>query len=203
LPGPVLGPPTVTPFGVTFSWPHLNGASYTVSSSEDGVVNAAPITPAVYPFTVNFAHSAPLYRHLTYVYTVTAQYGGGCGVSQLSFVPPAPFVPVAQAYISAAWPNLGQWEVTLAWWVPQTYDNGFGDNTGFLVLGPGLPTDGHQEPGCGTNSGQTCRYAPEFRKTVRVGPGEHTWVIAPYWDTFNNGRMIDVSAGARVTKRVP
>ena len=76
LPGPTPGTPTVTATNVSFSWPHINGASYEVSRNGE-IATPKPITSAVYPATLSFSQSATFYHHTTYIYTVTAQVQEG------------------------------------------------------------------------------------------------------------------------------
>ena len=203
-PGPVLSTPVVRPYGIRFSWAHFNGATYTVS--RNGVpVSASPIAPSVYPFTVDFAESVPLSSSTTYIYTVVANFASGCGRSELTVVPPRPFVPVASATIAGRFGN--EWEVNVGWAIPSDYSESLTDalssmtrSTGMLLFGPGFPTEGFNSSGCAQNS---CLWSVEWGlRTVRVPAGEHTWIVAPYWET-QAGRMVDVNLGARVTLRVP
>jgi hypothetical protein len=197
LPGPVLGPTRATPGSMSITWPHINGASYTVSRNDIGVVTPAAITPNVFPFTVNYVHSAPLYHTQTYVYAVTAQTAQGCGVSQITVTPPRPFSPPAAAFV-----NNGAWggNVSVRWSIPEGNDTSM---TGFLLFGPGFPAEGWEERTCTVyNAYNECVSPYAYERRVGLGPGDYTWIIAPYWDT-QNGRMVDVSSGTRVTLRIP
>jgi hypothetical protein len=142
---------------VSFSWSHINGASYWVS--RNGVsATPNPMTSAVYPATLNFAESAPFYHNMNYLYTVTAQYqNGGCGISRVSFAGVRPWVALTSSSVSS-----NPRSVTVAWRLPDelfvcgqsgpfsycTLSGPGRDFTGFLVTGPGLPASGYQIWGC-------------------------------------------------------
>jgi hypothetical protein len=197
LPGPVLNPPAASPTRASLTWAHINGATYTVSRNDVGLVTPAPITSAVYPATVGFNHDGPLYFHATYVYTVVATYGRGCGSSQVSITAPRPFVPVVTSRVLDR--TGGRYSVFLTWKVPADYWTPNGDNDGWLVLGAGLPVAGYEEQGCWKPA---CIILMTWTKEVEVSAGEYSWIVSPYWNT-PSGRMIDVSSGARITVRVP
>jgi hypothetical protein len=197
LPGPVLNTPTASPIRASLTWPHINGATYTVSRNDVGLVTPAPLTSPVYPATIGFNHDAPLYFHTSYVYTIVATYGQGCGTSTVSVTAPRPFVPVVSSRVLDR--TGGRYSVFLTWSVPTDYWTPLGDNDGFLVLGPDLPAAGHEEPGCWRPK---CIIVPSWTKEVTVAAGEYTWIVTPYWET-PSGRMIDVSSGARITVKVP
>jgi hypothetical protein len=209
LPGPIVNPPAASHIGVTLTWPHINGATYTVSRTDVGVLTPTPLTSGVYPSTVTFSHSAPMYHHITYQYSIVASYAQGCGRSLVSVAPPPPWVPTTWSSSDAgSGPNARR--VTVAWKVPDAllqYDKPAGGNAGFLVLGPGLPAGGQDVWGCtrppDAGYAWTCYYGvPDWAVTVTVPAGQHTWIVTPYWET-DNGRMLDVSSGARVTVTVP
>jgi hypothetical protein len=187
LAGPTLNPPTVWPGGVVLSWAHINGATYTVSSTDFGVVTPSPVTSATYPATVSVSHSAPLHNPTQYEYAVVAEYGKGCGISRVSVTPPRPFVAIAEANRSDAY------DVRLTWHIPDGVDSA-------------MPAEGHDDPGFfQTISGST--YRMKAWETWELGianvpAGEQTWLIVPYWET-PLGRSIDASSGARVTFKRP
>jgi hypothetical protein len=189
LPGPVVQPPVATPVSVSLVWQHINGATYTVARKDMGVLTSTPLTAALYPAIVSFAHSAPLYHHTTYEYTVVARYGGGCGSTSVSFAPPRPPLPIGRV---SRRPHTQLVELGF-----DTPDVGPAP-TGILVLGPGLPPNGHDQP----NSAEAPQFGSRFTLVFAPGPGNHTWILAPYWET-PNGRMIDVDSGLRLTLTMP
>jgi hypothetical protein len=199
LPGPVTNPPEPHVAGVNLTWAHINGATYTLSRTDLGIVSPAPLTAALYPSTLAFWHSTPLYHHVTYEYVVVAQYGGGCGQSRISVVPPRPWVPNMRAELGIPIPAMGHHFVKISWAVDAER---YGDNYGFMLLGPGYG-EGEDWPwGCGRTDNRLGCQPWLWDDHVTAPPGTHTWIVAPYWETAN-GRMIDVSSGGRVTLTVP
>ncbi len=202
LPGPTLNPPAALPSGVALSWAHINGATYTVSSTDFGLVTPSAVTSATYPGTVSVLHSAPLYSTRQYEYAVVASYGKGCGISRVSVTPPRPFVPTAQARRGDF--NEG---VQLTWSIPNGVDSSMSRSIGgYLILGPGLPAEGYDHTGSfQTREGNLSRLGPDdiwWLDVATVSAGAHDWLIVPYWNT-TAGRSIDTSSGARVTFTVP
>ena len=72
-----------------------------------------------------------------------------------------------------------------------------------MVYGPGFPAEGKDLlTGCGrTDTVVRCPYWL-WEEFFTVAAGTHTWIVAPYWKT-ENGIMLDVDSGARVTATVP
>jgi hypothetical protein len=104
---------------------------------------------------------------------VTATYEDGCGETEWTITPPRPQTPILTRSVS------GGTGVTLEWKMsPEQYQ------TGFLVTGAGLPSDGRTVPCC-------------TFQLANTPAGDLTWRIAPYWDT-PEGRMIDVDTALRV-----
>ena len=202
LQGPAINPPDAHPHGVRLTWSHINGASYTVSRSDMGVVTPTPVTAAFFPSTPGFWHSAPMYHHITYEYVVEARYGGGCGVSTVKVVPPRPWVPNLRVTLDD--PN-NPIQATGRHWVRVSWAEQAerGDNYGFMVFGHGFPPEGADyAQGCGrTDTIVRCPYWI-WQELVTAPPGTHTWLVAPYWQT-ENGRMIDLDSAARATLVVP
>jgi hypothetical protein len=135
-----------------------------------------------------------MYHHQTYRYTVTAEYGGGCGSSVVALVPTRPVGPTA--YVSQRPGGYVElyWEMHGALGTPEAR------STGALAFGPGLPAEGYEQDwrDCEPNLNG-------YRICVRdlfAPSGDNTWIVVPYWET-ENGRMIDVSSGSRVTAKVP
>ena len=67
--------------------------------------------------------------------------------------------------------------------------------SGYLVLGPGVPASGLVAP-CGSSGAGYLIIRP------LPATGTHTWVITPFWDTADE-RVIDVNRGGRATVTVP
>jgi hypothetical protein len=221
LAGPAVTIASVSPAHVYLSWPAVLGAnSYSVSRSDLGVVpgraldfSASPLRPT------EFLHSTPLFANATYQYAVTAHYAQGCGNTQVTVVPPRPYVPVVRA-VRAGGAGLapGRYAIT-GFLKPPANADAVLSTTGFLVLGAGLPADGYVVrpsyvqlqywAGVCARLTDVCLawqreglLAEELDWSATVGAGDHAWLVVPYWET-DNGRMIDASLGARVTLRVP
>ena len=169
------------------------------------MLNATPIVRTnPYFNTIQFFDSSPLFYTRTYQYTVTANFAQGCGSSQVSVVPSKPYTPVPREMYSPGyaetlttpWPLNGRSSVPfdLAWQAPSGYKPPGGDNTGFVVFGPGMGTDGRFVYGCGGR----CEFGVDFLTTAVGVLGEQTWIIVPAWDT-RNGRFLDVSTGLRIS----
>jgi len=167
---------------------------------------SSPSTGSSLPFpipgeNVAFVHAAKLEEGKTYVYKIrarhfhqdvrmiaagsaatnyfpvwqaTANYEDGCGETAVTITAPQIQTPVLT--------NLGnaKGSVTIDWKMPSDQRQ-----TGFLVLGAGLPSNG-------TTVGQTHIQINE------LPAGSQSWLIAPYWDT-PSGRAINASTGLRVT----
>jgi hypothetical protein len=204
LPGPSVTTTAVSLTGLSLAWPHINGATYTVSRSDMGMLTASPLTSAVYPATIGFSQGGPLYHHLTYDYTVIATYGGGCGRTTLPINPPRPFRPTLTASLDIPIPATGEHFVRLGWRVPEQVQPRNGDNHGFLLFGPGLPPGGKSYSGCGATD---CSLAgpeglPWWVELTTAPPGNQTWLLAPFWVT-SQGQLLDFSSAASVTLTVP
>jgi hypothetical protein len=196
LAGPVIVTPTTSHTGAVLSWAHINGARYTVSRDDVGVVTPSPLTAALFPAIVTFAHSAPTYSNRTYRYAVRAEYGGGCGMSNVDVTVPPPAQVWAQAL-----QRQNSRLVDITW---QGVYGGGGttppaQNGGVRVFGPGMPAAGYvQSPyDCATNLNDLYMCT----QTISLAPGTHTWNVVPYWET-EGGVMMDVNSGARVTLTV-
>jgi hypothetical protein len=66
--------------------------------------------------------------------------------------------------------------------------------SGYLVIGPGLSSQGLETP----NNPSTARRAA----TGALARGTHAWFVIPYWET-PEGRVIDDNRGARATATIP
>jgi hypothetical protein len=104
---------------------------------------------------------------------VTATYEDGCGETDVPITPPRAQTPILTKFVS------GGSGVTLEWRMSPEQGQ-----TGFLVLGSGLPSEGRTAACCTFQMANT-------------PAGNLTWLIAPYWDT-PEGRAIDVSTALRV-----
>jgi hypothetical protein len=186
--GPVIATPAVSHTGTSLSWPHINGATYTVSRDDVGLLTTSPLTSALFPSTVAFSHSAPMYYSQTYRYSVRADYGGGCGISTVTFVPPRPPSIWADARLRGA--GLRIVDLLYEAW----FANGGG---GVRIFGSGMPADG-LDAGCKLTLIGDYTWCDI---NEGVGPGDHTWLVVPYWQT-ENGIFIDASSGTRVTLTV-
>jgi hypothetical protein len=195
LAGPVIATPTSSPTGVILTWAHINGARYTVSRDDVGPVTTSPLTSPLYPSVVTFAHSAPMYYNQTYRYTVRAEYGGGCGVSTVTIVPPRPAAVWAEARL-----RRNTRLVDVMWEGVQSLGTPPARRGAVRVFGPGMSAEGYDEQWSDCQTTVNGQYL--CTRDVAVGPGDHTWIAVPYWET-ENGIMIDVSSGTRVTLTVP
>ena len=146
---------------------------------------------------VGFLHRAKLDDPLrSYVYTIKARYihiesvplagtpfttarqvEDGCGITEFSVTPPRIQTPVLSNASTA------RGGVAIDWKMPSDQQQ-----TGFLVLGAGLPTDGKTVPCCSVQLGD-------------LPAGSQSWLIAPFWDT-PEGRVINASTGLRVTQTI-
>jgi hypothetical protein len=197
--------PVAGPGGAGLSWANQDGASYTVSRADVGVLTKTPIVKTnPYSNVIAFFDSSPLFYTNTYQYTITANFAQGCGSSQVSVVPSKPYTPIPHELYSPTyaeslttpWPLDGRSLVyfDLAWEAPRGYRPPGGDNQGFVVFGPGMGSDGRFVSGCGGN----CEFSVPFSTTAPGVLGEQTWIIVPAWDT-RNGRFLDVSTGLRIS----
>ena len=159
-------------------------------ASEQSNISGLPVGP------MSFLHRAKFDDSRSYVYTVTAshfhydvvqvpgnpfpinaQVADGCGITEFRVTPPKIQTPVLTSASTA------RGGVTIAWKMPSDQQQ-----TGFLVLGAGLPSEGRTAGCCGI-------------QIANVPTGSQSWLIAPYWDT-PEGRMINASAGLRVTQTI-
>ena len=62
--------------------------------------------------------------------------------------------------------------------------------TGYVILGAGLPQEGREFPAASSSA-----------EITGLQPGTHAWLLAPVWDT-PGGRMIDVSTGRSLSATV-
>jgi hypothetical protein len=140
---------------------------------------------------VGFAHRAPLDYRSTHVYTLSAHFSheeispigrqgfdDGCGITQVSVTAPRPGTPD----ITSVTPGPGR--VSVSWSMATQ------GQTGYLILGAGLPQEGREFPAFASSADIT-----------GLQPGTHTWLLAPFWDT-PGGRMIDVSTGRSLSATV-
>jgi hypothetical protein len=196
--GPAVATSAASPTGVVLTWAHINGARYTVSRDDVGALTPTPITEALYPSTVTFTHSAPMYAVNTYRYSVRADYGGGCGLSHVAVVPAGgSFRPLAEYWDGRGpywWGREVSTDQAIVWAPGVPLGTPAAASGGVLIYGHGMPADGYEAHPWDCES--LCR------RTFLLGPGEYTWFAVPYWDT-QGGRIIDTSAGTRVTVRVP
>jgi hypothetical protein len=177
---------SITPGVVSLSWPRLDNATlYKVSRRDRGDIQTVTQPTSA---TVTFQHRAPMNFGPAYDYTVTAQYANGCGRATVSLSAPHPGTPtiVDVAALVGSLPTLTG-TVRLSWDFPA------GDYSGFVVIGPGVENgkDVVVPP-------NTPRNGPFTGDVPGVRPGEHAWLVAPYWDT-PEGRQSDVSRAARAS----
>ena len=182
-----------SPFGMFYN------VTYRVSRADLGSAPLTEINGAVIPpgYPVNapppvaFAHRAPLDNRTAYTYTITAFYSrtestpvgsrafdDGCGITQVSVRAPRPGTPD----ITSVVPGPGR--VSVSWSMAAQ------GQTGFLILGAGLPQEGREFPASAGSA-----------EISGLQPGTHTWLLAPFWDT-PGGRMIDASTGRSLSATV-
>jgi len=121
--------------------------------------------------------------HYDWNYYPPRRFADACKSATVTLTPPRPATP---AIVSAESAGAG---VTIRWTKSASQ---FED--GYLVLGPGLPTEGRET----TNDAFFCGCS------IFIGglpSGTHTWLVTAYWNT-SEGRVIDVSTGARATATV-
>ncbi len=167
---------TVTPGGVTFKWPALQGASgYSISRRDIGVLTTAPITALTY------THAAPLdYHNAPYQYSITASYPDGrCATRDVAVTAPRPITPTVTPSFTGSLTA----RVTLKW--PGQSDT----PSSYVVLGPGLHQNGVEVTAAA--SGQTF-------DIDNVPAGPQTWLVMPVWKT-TAGNLSDAATAARVT----
>jgi hypothetical protein len=226
-----------TPGAVYLTWNPLQdpaagstAPTYTVSRSGLGVLTPEPLR------STRFTHKTLLsyYNSATYTYTVVAQYAQGCGRSSVTVQPPRPwtpaltirecvrpsqfaflpycaeteFTPRATQYLVTAKRYL---ELRLRFDVPRDVVPYGGDNTGWIIRGPGLAADGAYVEGfCGVISiGCEPDRNPYIggNLDVDVGPelfptsGEYAYTVAPVWDT-PSGRFYDLNSVGRAVVRI-
>jgi len=208
-----MDPPVVTPGGAALYWDGQDGATYTISRS------GVSLTPQPIPYRRPFIDSSPLFYTTSYRYTITAHFANGCGTSAVTVVPPKPYVPKVHAFPTGqlATPtyiempgyipepfNVDLYFVPPVNEEPQIFSRIFPRllSTGFLVFGPGLPPDGARldcggPQGGGYNSVAVCIAFADYTLSARVGLGDWTWIVAPFWDT-DHGLMVDANDGARI-----
>jgi hypothetical protein len=107
----------------------------------------------------------------------------GCGTTSVTITPPRPATPTI-SLVNVQGPG----SVRIEWgWTGQ-------NENGYLILGPGLPAEGREKPA----------NTASFNQVIIEGipSGNHTWLITPFWDT-PDGRVVDVSTGARATATIP
>jgi hypothetical protein len=203
--GPAIQSPVqATPARAYLQWAAAPGATgYTVARNDIGLLTTAPIQ------ATSFIHNAPFDYRIPYTYTVTAQYGTGCGASRVTVTAPRPGTPSITG-VSAANGNMAARTggVRISWELEGS------DATGYLVLGPGLPQNGQEVLAPvrtevstrGTISGVRAPAAIAATPIALhidisgVPAGTQTWLIAPFWNT-PTGRVIDVNTGARATAK--
>ena len=169
----------MTPGGVTFRWPALQGASgYSISRRDVGVLTTAPLTALTY------THAAPLdYHNAPYQYTITASYPDGrCATRDVAVTAPRPITPTVTPTVTAA----AKARVTLKW--PRQSDT----PSSYVVLGPGVHQNGVEVTAAA--SGQTL-------DIDNVPAGPQTWLVMPVWKT-TAGNMSDATTAARVNATI-
>jgi hypothetical protein len=209
-----LNPPIVTPGGVSFVWqrhraspagpwgsPNTSpygtflNAVYTVTRQDLGGTPVAVIeannwgSSVTFPPKVDYIHRTHLEPGKTYRYTITTYLRGvtvtppnvqvpfdnGCASREVTVTGPTP----ATLTLRRVTPGSGT--VTIAW------DTTAQGQSGFLVLGTGLPPEG-------TAVGGGAREVT----IANLSNGNGEWLVSPYWNDPPN-RVIDVSTGLKVT----
>lgn len=227
---------TLTPAAAYLSWAPLSdpaagtsaGPTYTVYRADLGL-----LTPDPFPYA-GFTHKSPLSATTTYTYTVEAKYVRGCGSTSVTVRPPRPWAPVAYLRECVAPPpnSFSRWceetqfsprstqymvttsrpiDLRLQWSVPPEVVPYGGDNTGWIVRGPGLGVDGkyvngycgNLELGCNPSNNPWVGGYIDFSLRAQDIPtsGEYIFTVSPVWDSAS-GRFYDLSTAAKVVMKI-
>jgi len=201
----LAGPPRlqsleVTPGRAGLAWEAAAGATgYTVARNDLGALTPAPIT------ALGFRHDYVLDPRVTYQYSVTAVYARGCGTSTVSVKAEAPTPTDAHVTTGIGSARARTGRVTLTWQM------GLDTNpSAFVVLGPGADQGVNVPPVKRVTPQPAGQLVDQFAETNKgtfgvdldnVPEGQHTWRIAPAWDT-PAGRSLTWDTAAAVTARV-
>jgi hypothetical protein len=180
------GPPSyASPGAATLYWQLIPGArSYVVSRSDLGVLTSRPLAATEY----GFLHRATFRHPATYVYTITANYPQGCGMSTVSLAAPLPSTPPVTHRME------GVGRVTLQWaWGNDPRKLSLQDFSGVLVTGPALPFAGQEIRNHGIGA--------DHILISGIPAGSRTWTVKAFWDT-PGGRVMD-DTGRTITVNVP
>jgi hypothetical protein len=182
LAAPVVRNTLGTPGGAYLVWnPVIGATGYSVARSDLGELAPQALT------ATEFKHSAPLDDQTTYHYVVTALHAQGCGETTVDIRPqPAPTPTIRRVLANGGDLATRKGRVMIEWRLANT------DATGYLIYGPGV-ANGVVVPANGNRVHRV--------EIGNLDPGNHTWIIAPVWDT-PLGRAVDADRGARATASV-
>jgi hypothetical protein len=195
-PAPQLTVSSASPGAVYLQWDAVAGATgYRVTRSTGG----GDLTPTPIQES-EFMHADALDYRLTYDYSVTALYGDGCGMVTTTLKPPRPTPPRVLRIGTSGDAKTRRGRVTLTW------REGVTDADGFFVIGPGVESgkDVPIEHSLATAAGVAQNFAEPNVYTTEIDnvpSGDHTWLIAPFWET-PTGRVVDVGIAARAQMKV-
>jgi hypothetical protein len=182
LAAPVIRKSLGTPGAAYLVWNAVAGATgYTIARTDLGALTPQPLT------ATEFKHSAPLEHETIYHYVVTALHPQGCGEVTVDVQPQAAATPTIRRVLATGGDlATRKGRVTIEWRLSHS------DATGYLVFGPGVP------------NGVEVAARGDAVHRVEIGglaPGNHTWTVAPVWDT-PLGRAVDAGRGAKATATV-